>query len=193
MSFWRSFSFMLGQENWIKKVAIGGLLLLVPIVGWLFVVGYGVRLVRGVAGGSERLPEWTGWGDLLTQGLFVFVASLIYWIPGAILARMGDPGTVLSTLWGVVVAVVFPAAIIRFAVKSDLGAFFDFNEIVGFIRENVSDYIVVLLLILTASTLAGLGLLALGVGVFLTIFWSFLVGGHLCGTLAARAGLPGRV
>lgn len=184
---------MLGQRDWIKKTAIGGLLLLVPIVGWLFVAGYGVKLVRSVAGGSEELPGWEGWGDLLTQGLFVFVAGLIYWIPGAILARMGDPGTVLSTLWGIVVAVVFPAAIMRFAVKSDLGAFFDFNEIVGFVRENLSDYIVVVLLILVANTLAGLGLLALGVGVFLTIFWALLVGSHLCGTLAARAGLPARI
>ncbi len=193
MDFWRSFSFMLGQRNWIKKVAIGGLLLLVPIVGWLFVAGYGVKLVRDVAGGTEELPEWAEWGDLLTQGLFVFVAGLIYGIPGAIVARMGDPGAILSSLWGIAATVVFPAAVIRFALKADLGAFFDFNEILGFIRENLSDYVIVVLLVIVANALAGLGVVLLVVGVVFTFFWASLVGAHLCGTLAARAGLPTRI
>lgn len=193
MHFWRSFSFVVGQGNWIKKVIIGGLLLLLPIVGWLFVTGYGVKLIRGVANGSEELPEWAEWGDLLTQGLFIYVAGLIYWIPGAILSRMGEQGAMVSTLWGIVVAMLLPAAVIRFVVSRDFGAFFDFNEILGFIRETFSDYVVVVLLMILAHALSGLGLVLLVVGVVFTAFWAMLVSGHLCGTLAARAGLPTRI
>lgn len=193
MNFRASFSFMVGQRDWLRKVLIGGLLLFVPIVGWLFVAGYVVGLIRGVARGSEELPEWEDWGDLLTQGLFIFVALLVYSIPGAILGRMDGPGTLLSILWGVVVGLVFPAAMIRFAIKQDVGAFFDFNQIFSFIKENVGDYITIVILTILACALSGFGLLLLGVGVVFTIFWAALVGGHLCGTTAAHAGLPSRL
>lgn len=193
MNFGRSFTYMFRQRDWIGKVLVGGLLLLVPILGWLLVSGYIVRVVRNAAHLSEQLPEWNDWGELLRDGLILFVGGLIYGVPGALLSRMGDFGGFFSSIWGIVVAVVLPAAIIRYSLKKDLGAFFDFKEIFAFIRENLSDYIVVILASLLAYVLASFGVILLVIGVVFTIFWATLVSGHLYGSLAAKAGLPARI
>jgi len=89
-------------------------------------VGYMVRTLRGVAAGDERLPEWTGWGDLFVTGLLVWVGALVYSIPGIILLRLG-PLAVLGSIWDLLVALWMPAAVIRFAMSNNLGSFFDFG------------------------------------------------------------------
>lgn len=190
MDFGRSFTYMLRQPGAAAKILIGGLLFLVPIIGWLWIGGYIVRTVRSVMAGSEQLPEWTEWGDLAMLGLYVWLGSLIYGIPGAVLGRLGVPGAVLSSFWGIAVAVVLPAAVMRFAAKGDLGAFFDFNEIFNFINRHLSNYIIVVLLSILAYVLASFGVVLLVIGVLFTYFWGALVTAHLYGSLAREAGLP---
>ncbi len=193
MDFGRSFTYMLKQPGAVSKILIGGLLFLVPVIGWLWIGGYVVRTVRSVMTGSEELPDWVGWGDLTTLGLFVWLGSLIYGIPGAVLGRLGAPGAVLSGLWGIAVAVVLPAALMRFAAKNDFGAFFDFNEIFGFINRNLSNYLIVVLLGILAWVVASFGVILLIIGVLFTYFWGALVTAHLYGSLARQAGLPQQI
>ncbi len=40
MDYGRSFAYMFKQPDVWKKILIGGLLLLVPVIGWLWVGGY---------------------------------------------------------------------------------------------------------------------------------------------------------
>lgn len=182
MDYGRSFSYMLKSGQY-GKILIGGLLFLVPIFGWAVIGGYGIRVMRGVAAGDERLPEWTDWGELFTTGLLLWVASLIYSVPSLILSRLGVMGSLLSTLWSIVVYVVLPAAIIRFAMTNNFGAFFDFAQIKDFIQKNINTYVVVILLTLAASIIASFGFILLIIGVIFTIFWASLVAAHLSGQL----------
>lgn len=39
MDFSLPFSFPFQDQNWFKKLAIPGLIMLIPIVGWLYVLG----------------------------------------------------------------------------------------------------------------------------------------------------------
>lgn len=182
----RSFTYMLQQPGGFGKLIIGGLLMFVPIIGWAFVAGYMIRTMRQVAAGSDSLPEWTDWGQLLVSGLLVWVGSLIYEIPGFIMGRFGTGGSILQSLWGLVVFIVLPAALVRFAVSDNFGAFFDFDAIFAFIRTNSSNYILAVILAFVTGFLAMFGLILLIVGVVFTIMWAALVTAHLYGSVWAN-------
>ncbi|HZJ03567.1 MAG TPA: DUF4013 domain-containing protein [Thermoleophilia bacterium] len=182
----RSFTYMLQQPGGLGKILIGGLLMFVPIVGWALVAGYMIRTLRQVSAGVDTLPEWTDWGQLLVTGLMVWAGSFIYEIPGMIIGRFGVGGTLLSSLWSLVVFIVLPAALIRFAATDSFGSFFDFSEILAFIQSNSSNYILAVVLTLVAGFLSMFGLILLVVGVVFTIMWSALVMAHLYGSVWAN-------
>jgi len=216
MDFGKSFTYMFDDSEWLKKLAIGGLLALlsiIPVVNiftWLVVVGYYVRTIKNVAASrSMPLPEWDDWGGDWVRGALTVLAGAIYSIPGAILSGLGgsitglmqqggaDPNAVaslcvaglgcLSALWGLLVAVFLPAATINYAVKGDLASFFRFGEIWDLIRNNTGNYIIALLLSIVAALVASLGVVACGVGVFFTGFWAALATAHLLGQVKATA------
>ncbi len=215
MDIGRSFTFMFDDEKWIEKIAIGGLLFLtvaIPLVNiftGLVIIGYTLRLLRNVAAGDPTpLPAWDDWGGDWMRGLMVVLAAIIYSIPiilisfftslmGAIAGQARNlEGLVgvcaaglscLSGLWGLAVAIVFPAAMIKYVDDGEFGSFFKFSEIFRFIGDNLSNYIVALLLIIVARIVGGLGVILCVIGVFFTMFWSTLVMGHLLGQVRAQA------
>jgi len=94
----------------------------------------------------------------------------------------------LAVLWGIAMLVYLPAAVISYATKEEFSAFFQFGEVFAFIRDNLSDYIVAILLVLAAGLVASLvGGIACGVGAIFTGFWATLVSSHLMGQLQAQA------
>ncbi|MCB0182480.1 MAG: DUF4013 domain-containing protein, partial [Anaerolineae bacterium] len=78
-------------------------------------------------------------------------------------------------------------AVIRYAQYDTLGAAFQFGDIFNFIKANIGDYIIVVLLSWVASIIAAFGVILCLVGVFFTFFWSILVTGNLYGQLAKKA------
>jgi hypothetical protein len=57
--------FPINDEEWVKKVIIGGIISIIPIVN-LVVYGYFVETMKYVINGKELLPEWENWrGTLL--------------------------------------------------------------------------------------------------------------------------------
>jgi hypothetical protein len=208
MDYGKSFTYVFEDKDWLKKVAIGGLLMLVPILN-LIGVGYGLRTLKAVGEGKEKpLPEWDDFGGDLVKGLLLVVAQLIYALPaiigsvlgGVVMAVLsGESGDLtggaavcftgvqcLAGLWGLLVAVFFPAALIRYAEKGDFSAFFRFGEIWAVIKDNLGDYIVVLLLALVAGMIAGFGTIACVIGVIFTAFWAVLIEMHLFGQILAK-------
>ncbi len=186
----RSFTYMLKQPGGIGKLILGGILMLIPIVGWALVGGYALRTLRSVADGNDTLPEWTDWGDLFVKGLLAWVVSFVFDIPGLVLSRLGTPGSFLSTLWSIVVLIVLPAALIRFATRDNFGAAFEFGAIIDFIKANSSNYILAVILGVVASIIAGFGVILLVIGVIFTIFWSAMVWSHLMGSVYRASNAP---
>jgi len=102
----------------------------------------------------------------------------------------------LAMLWGLFIAIIFPAGTVKYARDGQFASYFRFGEMFQFIKNHVSDYIVAILLSIVASIVAGIvGSIVCGVGLALTSFWSFLVMAHLFGqiepTVAAPATTPG--
>jgi hypothetical protein len=216
MDLGKSFTFMFDDDKWVQKLAIGGLLILVSIIPLvniftlLVVTGYTLRLLKNTADGQKMpLPDWDDWGGDWIKGLMIILASLIYSAPiwlvsgfSALLGQFADSPrsggeiaavciaglSCLSVLWGLAVAVVLPAAIIKYAREGEFGSFFKFGAIFKFIGDNLSNYIVAILLGVVAQFVAGFGVIACIIGVFFTGFWSSLVSSHLLGQVAFEAG-----
>ncbi len=89
------FTYPFEDENWKKKLAIaGGLTLasfIIPIVPWLAVVGYMMRIIKQVveSDGEPALPEWDDWGELLLNGLKWIGQYFIYTLPLIVLLFVG--------------------------------------------------------------------------------------------------------
>jgi hypothetical protein len=80
-----------------------------------------------------------------------------------------------------VLYVVFPAAATRVIFKGEVGAGLDFRAIFGFVRSNLGNYLLSLVVFLLASFLAQFGIVLCCVGVFPVSFWAYLTFGHALG------------
>jgi hypothetical protein len=217
-----AFTYMFDDQDWIKKIAIGGGITLVAIILspiliglalFLPLSGYMLETLKNVRDGRPTpLPEWTNFGDLFSKGLMIFVLYLVYNIPsilfscisGGISAAAANPDMnqdVVTTLGFVSVCVsclqiivsllgnaLLPAAIIRYAEYGSLSAAFQFGEIFNFIKNNIGDYVIVVLLSWVAGLVALFGVILCVVGLFFTGFWSILVTANLYGQLARKTG-----
>src|SRR6185312_8300798 len=78
----RSISYVFQDPNWVKKMLIGGVLSIIPVIGTLIVAGYWIRIASNVANGYELpLPEWNDFGGDFMRGLKVAVAVFIWVVP----------------------------------------------------------------------------------------------------------------
>jgi hypothetical protein len=104
----RGFRFVPEDPDWIKKVLIGGVFMLLAglLVGAVFVAGYGLRLLRRTARGEPRpLPEWDDLGGLFSDGLrpvgiYIGYALPVTILPMAFFVIMAVAGAGLSKAGG---------------------------------------------------------------------------------------------
>ena len=90
-----AFTFMFDDEEWVKKLAIGGGIalvgtilspILIGLVLFLPLGGYMLETLKNVRDGQAKLPEWSNFGDLFVKGLMIFLIVLIYNVPVYIFA-----------------------------------------------------------------------------------------------------------
>jgi hypothetical protein len=198
----RAFTYMFKDESWIMKIVIGGILLFIPIVNFI-VLGYMLEALKRTADGTDLpLPEWDDFGGKFMKGLMLVIIVLVYMIPIWVVACFiagvqfiaGNNDTLVTMvgllsacasclylIWIIIVWLVMPAAWIRYAVTGEFMSAFQFGEIFGFIRSNIANYIVAIVLMWVASFVAGFGVIACFIGVFFTLFWAYLVWANLLG------------
>jgi len=216
-----AFTYAFDDEDWVKKLAIGGgitlgaIILLPILIGlalFLPIGGYMLKVLQNVRDGQPRpLPEWTDFGALFQSGLFVFIIALVYNLPGIVLscasglaqaapelAQLDSDAAsavmlvatclnCVQILVSLIAGAILPAGLIRYAQFETLGSAFQFGEIFAFIRNNIGDYIIAILLSWVASFIAFFGVILCLIGVFFTTFWSTLVSANLYGQLARKA------
>lgn len=217
IDFGKCFRFVVEDPDWIKKVLLGGAFVLASflIVGFFFVSGYWVRLLRQVAAGNARpLPEWDDLGGIFRDGLkvvgayFVYTAGVFVVVAGLgcvagflglgighlsrvsegagdVAAALGGLGVAVAyglfALLALVLAVFLPAVFVRVALKDRFGEAFAFREVLAFIRANLGNYALCLVIYLVANFLSQFGALLCCVGLFPAVFWSYLILGYALG------------
>jgi hypothetical protein len=163
MDYVKAYMFMRDDKNWIGKLVIGALMVVLGflVIPTFFLYGYGLAITRNVMRGEELpMPEWNDWGKLLTDGILLVIIQVIWAIPVLIVSGISlipmigasilDGGTgdfngliagtsLLSCLVIFVVAIfsmfVIPPATILFARDGNFGSAFKISEIVTMIRE----------------------------------------------------------
>ena len=158
-----------------------------------------------VAGEPRPMPEWDDLGGLFNEGLRLTAVYLLYTLGiVAVLAAFGCvltlPLTLLSgsgarpsealgllgglgivALYGVLMlvslalAVYLPAALARSALRGTVADGFAWREVLGFIRANLGNYLLTLVIYLLASFLSQFGMVLCCVGIFPAAFWGYMV------------------
>lgn len=202
--FGKPFTYVFDDPRWVPKILIGGLFYLAGflIIGWFFIFGYVARTARNIINGLEHpLPEWEELGDFFAEGLRLFAVMLVYVIPFIVIAlTVMIPAGILGALdneggqmvGGVLagclpclilpltLAMMFfmPASMLFAAVEQRFAAAFEFGRIWPFIRNNIGNYLLAIVVYLVARFLGGFGVILLCIGVIFTGFWSFLITAH---------------
>jgi hypothetical protein len=205
--FARPFQYAFEDPNWMKKVLMGGLFLLIPIVGPMVAYGYMIRTMRQVADGNDSsLPEWDQFGDDLMTGLkamvtvlgYVFPGFIIYFgaqIVGVILSAVGGHSDAVGTIAGLVMmagmclgmpilmigALLSPIGLLRFVDTGEIGAAFRFGEVLGFVKNNFVNILMALVVGFVGQFIAQFGIIACFIGVLFTMTWALMVQGHAWG------------
>ncbi|MBI4785448.1 MAG: DUF4013 domain-containing protein [Chloroflexi bacterium] len=85
MDIGRSFSYVFEDQQWLKKVLIGGIINLIPIVNFA-ATGYWLEQTKRVYNDQTLpLPEWDNFGGYFMKGLMTFVATFVYSLPAILI------------------------------------------------------------------------------------------------------------
>ena len=202
--FAKPFSYVFDDPDWLQKILIGGLFYIAGffIIGWFFILGYVARTARNVIADHPRpLPEWENIGEFFNEGVRLFgvllavvlpLVTLIFgiMIPAGILGSIDNQGaeavgalmsgTMACIIVPVSLAVTFfmPAMLLFAAVEQRFGAAFELSRIWPFIKQNIGNYVLAIVVYLIARFIGGFGIMLLCIGVVFTAFWSFLITTH---------------
>ncbi|HUP60287.1 MAG TPA: DUF4013 domain-containing protein [Thermoanaerobaculia bacterium] len=202
--FVKPFAYVFEDPNWVQKVLLGGLFYLAGflIIGWFFVLGYAARTARNVIRGDERpLPEWENVGDFFGEGARLVGVGLVYVIPMIVLVAWfivpaifmdiidnraaeilgsGIAGCISCLIVPLSLAMMLflPASLLFAAVEQRFSAAFEFARIWAFIKENIGNYLLAIVVYLIARFVAGFGIVLFCIGLIFTGFWSVLIMTH---------------
>lgn len=204
--FGRPFTFVFDDPRWLQKVLIGGLFVLAGffIIGWFFVLGYMARVARNIAAGAETpLPEWENLGEFFNDGLRMVGVAVIYVLPVLLIIGTAVAPLVMVSVLGhddeavgligsgivgcmqcllipliLAMKLFMPASLTFVAMEQRLGAGFEFGRIWPYIRNNIGNYLLAIVIYIIADFLQGFGMFLLCIGVLFTTFWSMLVTTH---------------
>ncbi len=212
MEIGKAFGFVTEDEQWITKVLIGGLIQFVPLLGTIAILGYSYRVAQNVARGNPRpLPAWGEFGDFLGRGFFALVIQIVYLLPLIVLygvfvfltvagAAAAEDSEAVAGVLGLLSLCLIPlqlvvalvcvfaslAAIMRYLATDSLGEAFKFGEVIATLRNHIGSFLMILVVGILAGLVAGLGVIACGIGVLFTGFYAQCVIGHVIGQAMQR-------
>ena len=145
------------SQDW-KKVLIYGILFLISflIIPVFLVMGYFFRILKGSIAGFDELPDFDEWGEMLIDGLKIFVVQFVYFLIPAIVILIGiwasiasmsvtdagnltNPGlfiglmgvtAIIGIILAIILGLIASIAIANMALNNgEIGAAFRFSEI----------------------------------------------------------------
>ena len=186
------------DPGWIGKVVLTGLISLIPIIGWLVLLGWMLACLDNLRAGRQELPP-AGFGYMgrgvnlfvvfLLYGVGFFVVFFAFAIVGGVLSAVGSNGEssgplaplggllfflgyAICILAGIALAFLFPTVILQ-TERAGIGGGINLPEIVRIARGNGQATLLAGLMMLLASVIGSLGSFLCGIGTFLTIAYGY--------------------
>jgi hypothetical protein len=213
MEFGKSFTYIFEDQDWITKILLAAIIALIPIVGPLAVVGWGVEITkRAIQNDPEQLPGWSNFVDYLVKGLVLILIGFVYMLPvilvqvcaNSLLIFAQDSGSdtmslvgstviiclsCLTIIYAILVGFLMFAAIGKYADTGELSAAFRFREVFATVKAAPSAYLMVLLGTFLTGLIAMVGIIACIIGVFFTAAIAGAINAHLQGQAYREAKL----
>jgi hypothetical protein len=194
-----AFGWAFKDPNWVSKIVVQALILIIPIVGWIAATGWLMMAFENVRAGRNELPPA---GFHLARGIGIFGVYLIYAIvlniPGEILSGIGSQGFVqrcnvnntctyvyvggplsgLGSLWGFLAGLFLnflTPTLIVMVFHHGFGGGFDLLRVWRYATSNVTNSVIAGLIIFVTGFITLFGLIACCVGIFPTAIYSFSV------------------
>ncbi|MDX9863163.1 MAG: DUF4013 domain-containing protein [Anaerolineaceae bacterium] len=206
MDFGAPFTFPFEDPDWLKKIALAGLVGLIPIVGQLFIAGWGLEVARRVIRREPVLLPDINFGEYLGLGFKQFLIGFVYGLPlflfGLPIAIVGGIGgaadmdaetigilvTVISCCCGglaliytLLLAFMMPAALGRFLDTGELSAAFKVKEVFALVKAAPVPFLIAIAGSVAAGFIASLGSIVFIIGVIFTAAYSMAIIGHFYG------------
>jgi uncharacterized protein DUF4013 len=183
-----AFGWAFRDPAWVGKIAVQGLITIIPIVGWIATAGWLMMSFENARSGRNELPPA---GFHLGRGIYIFLVYAIYVIvlniPTFILNSIGGHtvqtsqgfnysfGSPLGSLWqfltSLFLAFIAPSVIVMVYHHGFAGGF-DLGGIWKYATNNVSNSVIAGLVFYVSGLIAGLGIIACCIGVFFTIVYA---------------------
>ncbi len=210
MDFAKPFTFVFEDQKWLEKIALVAIVSLIPIVGVLVLLGWGLEITRRVIRDEHPLLPELDFGKHLGDGFKGFVIGLVYAVPMIVLAILSTVFGIaldntysdfarailvllmvcvvlLIALYGLALNLLAPAAYARFAATGEMSAAFQFGEVWRTVTGNLGGYVIVLLATILCGFIAGLGSIACVVGVIFTYTYAAAALYHFYGQAYKQA------
>jgi hypothetical protein len=196
-----SFSLPFKSPNWASTFVLMGLIALIPIVGWINLLGWMLALIDNYRSGRTDLPP-AGFQYLSRGGnLFVvflvygLVIALIFLVPfflllgGAIASSNGGTDSAgfsaafgggflayagLAQLLALVLYLFYPAVVVA-TERGGIGGGLNPSQVLGLASRNWKNTIIAGILIWVAGFIGGLGLYACCVGLLFSLPYGYSV------------------
>ena len=209
MDIGRAFSFVFEDDEWVKKILIGGAILLIPFVGIFIVYGFMIEVARRAFYGTaiDEFPEWDDIGGYLSRGFFFWLATFLWVLPfillficGFLIVILLGVGTGQEAVIGISIlliylvlfpmifilsiaaAVITPVLLGRYAYHQRFSAMFEFSEIIADIRRiGLVPMVLLTGTYMAAGYLGQLGIMLCFIGVIFTTFYGNLAAAHAAG------------
>lgn len=204
----RAFSFTFDDPDWLKKIVIVAIISLIPFIGQVYLLGWSTEITRRVIKKDPvQLAGFEDFGGSLVLGLKAFVIAFVYSIPLIIFVMptsiapaildYDDFGWLISIiitccsclmlLYGILLAVIYPAAFGELAATDSLGAAIHPSRILELLRADFGAYLIALLGAIIAGFIGSLGMILCFIGVIFTMAYAYAVMGHLYGQAYVKA------
>ncbi len=214
MDIGRSFMYVTEDQEWWKKVLIGGLLSMIPIIGPFYVMGYILEQTANVIAQRETpLPNvLDNFGGRLVKGLMLAVVMFIYFLPLIIIGTCSGASSFipaiiqdedvampvmiawsscfgcLSLIFGIAIGLMMPFVWGIYAETGSFGAALQIGKVFGMLKSQIGPAFLVLLINGLATFLASLvGSILCGIGLIFAAFYAQLIAAFLFGTVYRQA------
>jgi len=194
-----AFGWAFRDPSWLGKIVVQGLILIIPIVGWIAATGWLMMAFENARAGRNELPPA---GFHLGRGIGIFGVYVIYSIvlnlPGSILSGIGSQGLVyrcpaasncsyvyvggplsgLGSLWGFLAGLfldfLVPTLIVMVFHHGFAGGF-DLARVWRYATSNMTNGVIGGLIIFVTGFIAAAGIIACCIGIFFTAIYAFSV------------------